>query len=47
MIGVYPSQKYVNKVKKKYPTPNDFELPNKILEQDKNLIAASNLSFEK
>ena len=36
MMGVYPSPKYVNKVKKKYPTPNDIELPNKILEQDKN-----------
>ena len=47
MMGVYPSPKYVNKVKKKYPTPNDIELPNKILEQDKNLIAASNASFEK
>ena len=47
MVGVYPTEKYINKVKKKYPTPNDFELPNKILEQDKNLIAASNNSFEK
>ena len=47
MVGVYPTEKYINKVKKKYPTPNDFELPNKILEQDKNLIAASNMNFEK
>lgn len=47
MIGVYPSEKYIKKVKKKYPTPDGFELPNKILEQDKNLIAASNNNFEK
>ena len=47
MIGVYPTEKYIKKVKKKYQTPDDFELPNKILEQDKNLIAASNNSFEK
>jgi hypothetical protein len=47
MIGVYPSQKYINKVKKKYPTPDGFELPNKILQQDKNLLAASNVNFEK
>ena len=47
MMGVYPSEKYVNKVKKKYPTPEGFELPNKILEQDKNVIAASNLNFER
>ena len=47
MMGVFPSEKYVNKVKKKYPTPEGFELPNKILEQDKNLIAASNINFEK
>ena len=47
MVGVYPTEKYINKVKKKYQTPKDIELPNKILEQDKNLIAASNNSFEK
>jgi hypothetical protein len=47
MMGVYPSQKYINKVKKKYPTPDGFELPNKILQQDKNLLAASNVNFEK
>ena len=47
MIGVYPTEKYVKKIKKKYPSENDFELPNKILEQDKNLIYASNKNFEK
>jgi len=47
MIGVYPTEKYVKKIKKKYPNKNDFELPNKILEQDKNLIKASNQNFEK
>ena len=47
MIGVYPTEKYVKKIKKKYPNENDFELPNKILEQDKNLIIASNKTFEK
>ena len=47
MVGVYPTEKYINKVKQKYQTPKDIELPNKILEQDKNLIAASNNSFEK
>ena len=47
MMGVYPSEKYVNKVKKKYPKPEDFQLPCKILEQDKNLITASNNSFDK
>ncbi len=47
MIGVYPTQKYINKVKKKYPTADGFELPNKILEQDKHLLAASNENFEK
>ena len=47
MMGVYPSEKYVSKVKKKYPTPEGFELPNKILEQDKNVIVASNLNFER
>ena len=47
MMGVYPSAKYVNKIKKKYPTPEGSDLPSKILEQDKNVIAASNLNFEK
>ena len=47
MIGVFPSEKYRNKVKEKYKTPEELSLPNKILEQDKNLIAASNLNFEK
>ena len=47
MMGVYPTQKYVNKIKKKYKNPNELELPNKILEQDKNLIAESNRNFEK
>ena len=47
MIGVFPSEKYVNKVKEKYKSPQELELPNKILEQDKNIIATSNLNFEK
>lgn len=47
MNGVFPSEKYVNKVRMKYTTPQELELPNKILEQDKNLIAASNMNFEK
>ena len=47
MMGVFPSEKYVNKVKSKYQTPQQMILPNKILEQDKNLIFASNLNFEK
>ena len=46
MMGVYPTQKYVNKIKKKYPT-EEYDLPYKVLEQDKNLIAASNNNFEK
>ena len=47
MMGVFPSEKYREKVKKKYQTPELIELPNKILEQDKNLVASSNLNFEK
>ena len=47
MMGVYPSEKYINKVKEKYKTPEEIALPNKILEQDKNLIAASNSNFQK
>ena len=47
MMGVYPSEKYINKVKEKYKTPEEIALPNKVLEQDKNIIAASNLNFEK
>jgi hypothetical protein len=47
MNGVFPSEKYVNKVRMKYTTPQELGLPNKILEQDKNLIAASNMNFEK
>lgn len=47
MMGVYPTEKYVQKIKKKYKTPEDIDLPNKILEQDKNLINRSNISFEK
>ena len=47
MMGVYPLEKYVDKVKKKYPKPEDFKLPNQILEQDKNLITVSNKNFEK
>ena len=47
MIGVFPSEKYRNKVKEKYKTPEELKLSNKILEQDKNLIVASNLNFEK
>ena len=47
MIGVFPSEKYVNKVKEKYKSPQELELPNKILKQDKNIIATSNLNFEK
>jgi hypothetical protein len=47
MIGVFPSEKYVNKIKMKYTSPESLELTNKILEQDKNLIIASNTNFEK
>ena len=47
MMGVFPSEKYINKVKEKYKTPEEIALPNKVLEQDKNIIAASNLNFEK
>ena len=47
MMGVFPSEKYINKVKEKYKTPEEIALPNKILEQDKNLIAASNSNFQK
>ena len=47
MIGVFPSEKYVNKIKMKYTSPESLELTNKILEQDKNLIMASNTNFEK
>ena len=47
MMGVFPSEKYLNKIKEKYKTPEELALPNKILEQDKNLIAASNFNFEK
>ena len=47
MIGVYPKEKYVKKIKKKYTNESDFELPNKILEQDKNIVYASNQNFEK
>ena len=47
MIGVYPTEKYVKKIKKKYSNQKDFEIPNKILEQDKNLIYATNQNFEK
>ena len=47
MMGVFPSEKYREKVKKKDQTPELIELPNKILEQDKNLVASSNLNFEK
>ena len=36
MIGVFPSEKYVNKIKMKYTSPESLELTNKILEQDKN-----------
>ena len=28
MIGVYPTEKYVKKIRKKYPGEKDFELPN-------------------
>ena len=47
LFGVYPSEKYINKIKKKFKSPKDLELPNKILEQDKNIIIASNQNFEK
>ena len=47
MMGVFPSEKYINKVNEKYKTPEEIALPNKVLEQDKNIIAASNLNFEK
>ena len=47
MMGVYPTNKYVQKVKKKYQTPELLELPNKILEQDKKIITTSHISFEK
>ena len=47
MIGVFPSEKYVSKIKMKYTSPESLELTNKILEQDKNLIIASNNNFEK
>jgi len=47
MMGVFPSEKYRTKIKEKYKTPEELELPNKILQQDKNLIAASNFNFEK
>ena len=47
LIGVYPSEKYVNKIKMKYTSPESIELTNKILEQDKNIIAVSNANFEK
>ena len=47
LMGVFPSEKYINKVKEKYKTPEEIALPNKVLEQDKNIIAASNLNFEK
>ena len=47
MMGVFPSEKYINKLKLKYKEPKESEFTNKILEQDKNLIAASNLNFEK
>lgn len=46
MMGVYPSEKYVNKIKKKFRN-QDLALPNKILEQDKNLLLSSNINFEK
>ena len=47
MMGVYPTDKYVKKVQEKYQTPESLELPNKILEQDKNIITTSHFSFEK
>ena len=47
MIGVYPTEKYVNKIQMKYTSPESLELTKKILEQDKNLIIVSNTNFEK
>ena len=47
MMGIYPTKKYVDKVKTKYKTSNDIELPNKVLNQDKNLISELNKNFEK
>ena len=47
MSGVFPSEKYVSKIKEKYKSAQELELPKKILEQDKNIIASSNLNFEK
>ena len=47
MMGVYPTDKYVKKVQEKYQTPEEIELPNKILEQDKKIIATSHFNFEK
>ena len=47
MMGVFPSEKYVQKVKNKYTDPKESNFTNKILIQDKNLIAATNSNFEK
>ena len=47
MIGVFPTEKYVNKIQMKYTSPESLELTKKILEQDKNLILVSNTNFEK
>ena len=47
MMGVFPSEKYVKKVKNKYTDPKESNFTNKILIQDKNLIAATNSNFEK
>jgi len=47
MIGVFPTEKYVNKIQMKYTSPESLELTKKILEQDKNLIIVSNTNFEK
>jgi hypothetical protein len=47
MIGVFPTEKYVNKIQMKYTSPESLELTQKILEQDKNLILVSNTNFEK
>ena len=47
LSGVFPKEKYIKKIEKKYVTPGDINLTKRIIDQDKNMVISSMKYYEK